>query len=146
MIEPYDMYLKTMPAVHRARWGRTVVSQLATAFGPVVGMTVEIHASADYVVPITSLLSSQGARVVTPLAGLTVGSCLARYEGGVAGDEVEHDDARAAAPQVTASTPEWSGAVERLGESTRRCPPRTLSPLVGRGCATPVCTAGGSIP
>lgn len=137
VIEPYDMYLKTMPAAYRARWGRTVVSQLEAAFGPVAGMTIEIHASADYVGPLSSLLSSQGARVVTPLVGLTMGSRLAWYDGVAAVGEAQHNDAGAAAPQDTAPAPEWSGVVERLRRMDEAMSPTDFVAAGGEGLRHP---------
>jgi len=117
VIEPYDVYLKTMPDAYRAWWGRTVVRQLGQAFGPVDGVSIEIHASAAYVDQILPRLTIEGARIVTPLHGLTMGQRLAWYGGVVTGvPEDEDDDAPGPARSVPSALA-VGDVIERLGRS-----------------------------
>ncbi|MBO1031252.1 hypothetical protein IPV09_07865 [Tessaracoccus sp. SD287] len=79
VIAPYDMRMQDQSAAYRREWGANVMERLHELVGPVEGMTIEIHAGADYVAPIRSLLVIRGATVVEPLAGLQQGRRLAWY-------------------------------------------------------------------
>lgn len=79
VLEPYDLRLATTQASYRQDWGARVVKQLQDACGPLAGKTVEVHAGSAYVQPIRGGLVQAGARVVEPLAGLTLGGRLAWY-------------------------------------------------------------------
>ncbi len=137
VIEPYDVYLKTMPDAYRAWWGRTVVSQLAEAFGPVGGVSIEVHASAAYVDQILSSLTMEGARVVTPLQGLTMGQRLAWYGGTDTGDPDDEDDDAAAPVKSVPSAPALRGVIERLGRSDGAMSPQEFVSTGGNGLRHP---------
>lgn len=79
VLEPYDLRLSKTPRGYRRSWGRRVVEQLHEAVGPITGKTVEIHAGSAYSDAIRELLSRDGATVIEPLAGLTMGARLAWY-------------------------------------------------------------------
>ena len=79
VLEPYDLRLSKTPRDYRRSWGRRVVEQLHEAVGPITGKTVEIHAGSAYSDAIRDLLSRDGAAVIEPLAGLTMGARLAWY-------------------------------------------------------------------
>lgn len=79
VLEPYDLRLSKTPRDYRRSWGRRVVEQLHEAVGPITGKTVEIHAGSAYSDAIRELLSRDGATVIEPLAGLTMGARLAWY-------------------------------------------------------------------
>lgn len=115
VIEPYDVYLKGMPAAYRERWGATVVEQLTDGFGPVQGVTIEIHASATYVDQIRPKLEAGGARVSVPLHGLTMGQRLAWYGGGSAAASDRDRDAIAPPDRVPSS----SSDLELVGQLRR---------------------------
>jgi len=79
VLAPYDLRLSKTPRDYRRSWGRRVVEQLHEAVGPITGKTVEIHAGSAYSDAIRELLSRDGATVIEPLAGLTMGARLAWY-------------------------------------------------------------------
>jgi hypothetical protein len=79
VLEPYDLRLSKTSRDYRRSWGRRVVEQLHEAVGPITGKTVEIHAGSAYADAIRELLSRDGATVIEPLAGLTMGARLAWY-------------------------------------------------------------------
>lgn len=80
VVGPYDVYLKDQPASYRATWGDWVAAQLAVRV-PLAGVTVEVHASEAYCLPLIEPLCRLGATVETPLAGLRQGERLAWYGG-----------------------------------------------------------------
>lgn len=79
VLEPYDLRLSKTSRDYRRSWGRTVVDQLRRVAGPLDGKTIELHAGSAYADAIRGLLSAEGATVVEPLAGLTMGARLAWY-------------------------------------------------------------------
>jgi hypothetical protein len=79
VLEPYDMALGAQPVAYRQRWGRQIVAALAQQLGDLRGRTFEVHAGAPYVQAIRPTLVDAGARVLTPLAGLTQGQQLSWY-------------------------------------------------------------------
>jgi hypothetical protein len=137
VIEPYDVYLKTMPDAYRAWWGRAVVSQLGEAFGPVDGVSIEIHASAAYVDQILPRLTIEGARVVTPLHGLTMGQRLAWYGGADTGDPDDDDDDAPAPVRSVPSAPALRDVIERLGRSDGAMSPQEFVSTGGMGLRHP---------
>jgi len=80
-LAPYERYLPDTPPEYRAAWGAWVVERLALLHGSLRDVTVEIHASAEYLAAIGPLLLSKGAAIVEPLAGLQFGQRLAWYDG-----------------------------------------------------------------
>jgi hypothetical protein len=137
VIEPYDVYLKTMPDAYRTWWGRTVVSQLGEAFGPVDGVSIEIHASAAYVDQILPRLTIEGARVVTPLHGLTMGQRLAWYGGADTRDPNDDDDDAPAPVRSVPSAPDSRAVTERLARSDGAMSPQEFVPTGGIGLRHP---------
>ena len=79
VLEPYDLRLSKTSREYRRTWGARVVEQLREAVGSVAGKAIEIHAGSAYSDAIRVLLSRQGATVIEPLAGLTMGARLAWY-------------------------------------------------------------------
>jgi hypothetical protein len=116
VIEPYDVYLKKMPAAYRAWWGATVVEQLTEKFGPVQGVTIEIHASAAYVDQIRSKLEADGARVIVPLDGLTMGQRLAWY----GGPDTAESDGDGDAIALSGGIPSSPSDLDVVGQLRRR--------------------------
>ncbi|WP_262852281.1 DUF6884 domain-containing protein [Mumia quercus] len=86
VLEPYDLRLSKTSRDYRRAWGARVVKQLGEAVGTVDGRTIEVHAGSAYADAIRGLLSGEGATVIEPLAGLTMGARLSWY--GTAGDPV----------------------------------------------------------
>lgn len=78
-LEPYDLRLSTTSREYRRKWGARVVGTLREAMGSLDGLSVEVHAGSAYADAIREGLRSEGARVVEPLAGLTLGPRLAWY-------------------------------------------------------------------
>jgi hypothetical protein len=85
LLEPYEMTLKKLPKGVRETWGHRVVDQLQSRFGPLSGLTFEIHAGEEYVASIARLLGARGALLVRPLHGLRLGQQLQWYGRSVAG-------------------------------------------------------------
>lgn len=79
VIEPYELHLAVTSTAYRREWGIAVVRQLLAAAGALEGRVVEVHAGAAYGDAIRPHLLEAGARVVEPLAGLTLGKRLAWY-------------------------------------------------------------------
>jgi len=79
VLVPYDLRLSTTSRDYRRAWGVRVVERIKEFIGPVRGMTVEVHAGSAYSDAIRDLLTREGAIVVEPLAGMTMGERLAWY-------------------------------------------------------------------
>ena len=79
VLEPYERALSRSPRSYRVQWGQDVVDQLIARLGPLRSVVIEIHAGAAYCDPIRELLISQGAEVLEPLSGRTLGQRLAWY-------------------------------------------------------------------
>lgn len=78
-LEPYDCYLPDMSREYRDTWGAKVAVQLEQAIGPLVGVTVDIHAGSVYVESAEAALKSLGAIVIDQLEGLSFGRRLSWY-------------------------------------------------------------------
>lgn len=78
-LSPYERYLPDTPPSFRRSWGTWVVERLALLTGSLNGRTIEVHAGATYVDALRGPLSSKGASVCEPLAGLKMGQRLAWY-------------------------------------------------------------------
>lgn len=79
VIEPYELHLAATSTAYRREWGIKVARQLLAAAGGLEGRVVEVHAGAAYTDAIRAHLLEAGARVVEPLAALTLGQRLAWY-------------------------------------------------------------------
>lgn len=87
-LAPYERYLPNTPAPYRVAWGSWVAERLELLAGPLDEKVVEIHASAPYIAAVAPSLSSKGAVVLSPLAGLAHGERLAWYN-----ERARHDKA-----------------------------------------------------
>lgn len=82
IVEPYDETLKTKGRAERRHWSESVLEQLDTALGDLVGITFEIHAGAEYRDHgLASGLIARGAALEVPAAGMRIGEQLAFYAG-----------------------------------------------------------------
>lgn len=79
IIAPYDMELAEQSSSYRAAWGNWVTAHLEQAEGPLLGRTVQIHASQVYSEPMLEPLDRLGAVVHQPLRGLVQGKQLTWY-------------------------------------------------------------------
>jgi hypothetical protein len=79
IVEPYDLRLSKTSREYRRTWGARVLGQLRGAVGSVNGKVIELHAGSAYTDAVRGLLEADGASVVEPLAGLTMGARLAWY-------------------------------------------------------------------
>ena len=75
----YDKTLNMMGVVERRAWGNRVLRQLGERFGPLHGITFEIHAGARYVAAIEAGLELAGARIDIPMKGRGLGQQLQWY-------------------------------------------------------------------
>jgi hypothetical protein len=105
VLAPYDLRLSKTSRHYRREWGERVLIQLRENTGPLAGRAIEIHAGAAYIDAIRDLLHADGAVVIEPLQGLTMGQRLAWY--GDAGQ------IRAASP-APAAPPDVRDLVDRL--------------------------------
>jgi hypothetical protein len=81
-LEPYDATLAGRSAIDRAGWALDVALALLSEMPDETVLrevVVEIHAGADYVDPLRSILRSLGVSVETPVEGLGIGEQLAHY-------------------------------------------------------------------
>lgn len=79
-LEPYDVTLTTASVADRRKWSRQVIRQLEQSLGPLGGCTFEVHAGAAYTDwGLVEGLRAEGARVVRPAQGLSLGDQLAFY-------------------------------------------------------------------
>ena len=128
-LEPYDLRLSKTSRDYRRAWGARVVEQLRAAVGPLVGMTIEVHAGSAYADAIRGSLMEEGATVVEPLAGLSMGARLAWY-----GTVTE---------QVTATaSPQGPGAgvaelIEELSRVDQAISPAAFLAGAGEGLRSP---------
>lgn len=79
-LAPYERYLPETPRAYREVWGMWVVERLELLAGPLRDRTVEVHAGAAYLDALRGRFSAKGARLLEPLAGLTMGQRLAWYK------------------------------------------------------------------
>ena len=83
MLATYDESLVDADSERRRQWARGVLASLDTALGDMRNLTFEIHAGAAYRdFGLTDGLTSRGARVECPTAGLRQGEQLAFYGAG----------------------------------------------------------------
>lgn len=130
VLAPHDLPLSRTPRAYRRDWGARVIGQLTDAVGPIRGMAVEIHAGAAYTDAIRDLLQADGAMVVEPLQGLTMGQRLAWYNR-VAGPVA---DLRSTDP---APAPDVANLVERLGNDANAQTPAEFLSHGGAGLKAP---------
>lgn len=78
-LAPYERYLPDTPPSFRQAWGTWVVERLALLAGGLDRKTIEIHAGSAYVDALRGGLTSKGASLREPLAGLGMGQRLAWY-------------------------------------------------------------------
>ena len=78
-LAPYDLALTDLSTNAQRRWGERVVSSLRTRFGSLSAVTFEVHAGEAYRRAIEPGLLANGAPLVAPLAGLSIGAQLAWY-------------------------------------------------------------------
>lgn len=86
-IEWYDVALKELPHRVRRDKGEEAVRQLEERFGPLAGMTFEIHAGEAYRTAIEGPLSARGARLLNPVANLRIGQLKQWYGRQLGGPE-----------------------------------------------------------
>jgi hypothetical protein len=79
VIEWYDVALARLATAERRAKGEQAVTQLREKFGPLSGKAFEIHAGAAYVDSLAAPLHREGAELVAPLQGLTIGRHLRWY-------------------------------------------------------------------
>ena len=80
IVEPYNLAMSEVPRPERREWSSKVLADLRRELGPVDGMTIEIHAGADYAnFGLVDGLRAAGAEVEQPTAGMTIGVQLAWY-------------------------------------------------------------------
>jgi hypothetical protein len=79
VLDPYDLRLSKKPGEYRRAWGARVVDQLKHEASPLAEKVIEVHAGAAYCDAIRDRLRADGAQVVEPLYGLTMGRRLAWY-------------------------------------------------------------------
>jgi len=126
---PYDLRLSSTPHDYRRTWGNRVVKQLKETVGPLAGMLIEVHAGSAYTDAIRDLLLAEGAEVIEPLQGLTMGERLAWYD-------------RDGSPAVSAAHPgstiqDVSALVEQLGSYPRAIAPADFLATNGVGLRSP---------
>jgi Family of unknown function (DUF6884) len=78
-LAPYERYLPDTPSAFRQAWGMWVAERLDLLAGPLRTQVIEIHAGSAYIDPLRGHLATKGARLLEPLAGLTMGQRLAWY-------------------------------------------------------------------
>jgi hypothetical protein len=79
MIEWYDVALMRLKRDEQGAKGEQAVTQLRDRFGALAGKVFEIHAGAAYVNSLSGLLRREGAELIAPLRGLSIGYQLQWY-------------------------------------------------------------------
>lgn len=79
VIEPYERRIVDLSREERESWGLHTTTRLASVFGPLDGAVIEVHAGSAYVDSVREQLTAAGARIHTPLDGLSLGQRLAWY-------------------------------------------------------------------
>jgi hypothetical protein len=100
VIEPYDRRLSDLDLAARRALAERIAEQLERRFGPLSGLTFEVHAGDEYMQMLLNGLRPRGGRIVNPLKGLPIGEQLKWYKA--------RNDPSAAPPTLTnasASTP-----------------------------------------
>ena len=95
-VSPYERYLPDTPATFRSAWGLWVAARLQLLAGPLSGRIIEAHAGSAYIDAIRPQLEAQGAMLIAPLQGLSMGARLAWYgsEAVSAEQDLEIDDSK----------------------------------------------------
>lgn len=122
VLRPYDLRLSNAPRDYRRTWGLRVVEQLQDAVGPLPEKIIEVHAGSAYADAIRDRLVAEGAEVVEPLRGMTMGARLAWYD---------HNDA------AQNSVPEVPELVEQLGKPESAVTPADFLATGGTGLRRP---------
>lgn len=78
-LSPYERYLPDTAAAFRSAWGLWVAARLQLLAGPLDGRVIEAHAGSAYIAAIRTHLKAQGATLIEPLHGLSMGARLAWY-------------------------------------------------------------------
>jgi hypothetical protein len=79
-LAPYDTTLRRAPTRERREWSGRVLMQLEERYGPLAGITFEVHAGHEYWgFGLSEGLQARGARFEYPVAGLRIGEQLAWY-------------------------------------------------------------------
>jgi hypothetical protein len=87
-LSPYERYLPDTPAAFRSAWGIWAAARLQLLAGSLSERVIETHAGSAYIDAIRPHLEAQGATLIEPLRGLTMGARLAWYSGkGVSEDQ-----------------------------------------------------------
>ena len=95
-LSPYERYLSDTPAAFRSAWGIWVTARLQLLAGPLDGRVVEVHAGSAYIEAMRPHLEAQGATLLEPLRGFSMGARLAWYrcEAATAEQNPEFDDSK----------------------------------------------------
>ena len=78
-VAPHDLALTQLSREERLAWGNAVATELGGRFNPLRDMIIEVHAGRPYCAAIEAPLTTAGAILRTPLAGLTQGRQLSWY-------------------------------------------------------------------
>jgi len=80
-LDPYDQALAQLPAAARRAWGAGagVVAELVDRYGPLDGITFEVHAGEAYRAAIERGIGDAGGQLDVPLRGLPLGGQLSWY-------------------------------------------------------------------
>jgi hypothetical protein len=136
VLEPYDLRLSKTPSDYRRAWGARVVEQLKETIGTLAGKVSEVHSGSAHADAIRDRLRAEGAEVIEPLHGLTMGERLAWLAGLVLHRPRRH----ALLPyQFQRLWRRWSSSSEATRARSR--PPTSL-PLA-TGYNSPGSTTGG---
>lgn len=103
-LAPYERYLPDTPKSFRDAWGAWVAERLELLTGPLHGRVIEVHAGQAYVAALLQPLTSKGAVIAEPLAGLSMGQRLQWYDQAAAG--AVSDDSRTSGSPTHPSTEE----------------------------------------
>ena len=79
VVDTYNVDIGGLSKDASESWGRAVVRSLRVRLGELEGKTIEIHAGSQYLKPIETHLRLEGARILLPLRGLSIGQQLAWY-------------------------------------------------------------------
>ncbi|MFP5219779.1 MAG: DUF6884 domain-containing protein [Actinomycetes bacterium] len=124
LLAPYDVYLPEQSPAYRTAWGAWVVERLVALIGPLQGRLVEVHAGSAYIEPLRGPLTSHGARLHAPLAGLAMGEQLAWY------DRVDRPPAVATSPPARpTAVADVEGLVQALLQVQEALAPAVLAAM-----------------
>jgi hypothetical protein len=79
VIEPYDVRISDLDRHQRQALAEQIADDLEQRFGPLAGVTFEVHAGDEYMQMLAYGLRPRRARLVNPLRGLRIGEQLAWY-------------------------------------------------------------------